>query len=79
MVLPSSMMVQPRVSGHDFMNIPLYSFLIENEKVGKKLLFDLGMMKAWKQKSPPNGESQFEIYVFTRVISIAVLDKTQGR
>jgi hypothetical protein len=60
-VVPASMIVQPQVSGHDVMDMPLYSFLIENEKVGRKILFDLGMMKAWKEKSPPDGESHFEM------------------
>ena len=31
---------------------PIYSFLVENERVGKKVLFDLGMMKTWKEKLP---------------------------
>lgn len=41
------------VPGHDLLSTPTYSFLIENKKLGKKVLYDLGLMKAWKQKEPP--------------------------
>jgi len=40
------------------MEMPIYTFLVENESVGKKLLFDLGMMKAWKEKLPPSFMNQ---------------------
>ncbi|KAI9436212.1 beta-lactamase-like protein [Lactarius indigo] len=51
-VVPSSMLVLPQIPGHGIIEGPIYSFLIENERVGKKVLFDLGMMKAWKEKLP---------------------------
>jgi len=38
------------------MEIPAYSFLVENETAGKKVLYDLGFMKAWKEKLPPLSE-----------------------
>jgi glyoxylase-like metal-dependent hydrolase (beta-lactamase superfamily II) len=40
------------VSGHDTLDLPVYSFLIENEQAHKKVLFDLGIMKDWKEKRP---------------------------
>jgi hypothetical protein len=39
------------------LDIPCYSFLVENKKLGKKVLYDLGIMKAWKEKLPPSRES----------------------
>ncbi|KAI9436214.1 beta-lactamase-like protein [Lactarius indigo] len=50
--MPTSFAIQKPISGHDTLDWPLYSFLIENEKAGKKVLFDLGLMKAWKEKQP---------------------------
>jgi hypothetical protein len=55
-VLPTAMLVQPTIAGRDTMDISLYSFLVENEVAGKKLLFDLGFMKAWEEKLPPLSE-----------------------
>lgn len=46
---------------HDATDIPLFSFLIENKKLGKKVLFDLGIMKAWKEKQPPQSGFFFRI------------------
>ncbi|KAI9451975.1 beta-lactamase-like protein [Lactarius psammicola] len=50
--MPTSLLVQTQIPGHDTLDWPLYSFLIENEKADKKVLFDLGLMKAWKEKRP---------------------------
>ena len=52
LVLPSIALVQPHIHGHEMIEAPIYSFLVENERVGKKALFDLGMMKTWKEKLP---------------------------
>ena len=51
------------------MNISLYSFLVENEVAGKKVLFDLGFMKAWKEKLPPLGESLRDIFLMTVLVA----------
>jgi len=61
-VLPTAMLVQPPIAGHDTMDTSLYSFLVENEVAGKKMLFDLGFMKAWKEKLPPLRESLRAIF-----------------
>lgn len=50
--MPMSMVVQTPILGHDVLDLPLYSFLIDNEKADKKVLFDLGLMKAWKERRP---------------------------
>jgi len=55
-VAPAAMMVQPPIAGHDIMDIPIYSFLIESEAAGKKMLYDLGIVKAWEEKQPPHSE-----------------------
>ena len=62
-VLPSAMLVQPPIAGHDAMDIPMYSFLVENDVAGKKVLFDLGFMKAWKEKLPPLRESLRAVFL----------------
>jgi len=50
--MPTSLTIQTPIPGHDTLDWPLYSFLIENEKADKKVLFDLGLMKGWKEKQP---------------------------
>ncbi|KAH9069327.1 beta-lactamase-like protein [Lactarius deliciosus] len=52
LVAPSAIFVQSPRPGHDTVDVPTYSFLVENERVGKKVLFELGIMKAWKEKLP---------------------------
>jgi hypothetical protein len=47
------------IPGHDILDIPCYSFLIEHKKSGKKILYDLGLMKEWKEKQPPASEYPF--------------------
>ncbi len=49
---PSAILVQSPRPGHDTVDVPTYSFLVENERAGKKVLFELGIMKAWKEKLP---------------------------
>jgi len=48
------------------MDIPASSFLIESEAAGKKVLYDLGFMKAWKEKLPPL--SEFSTHNFIIII-----------
>lgn len=49
--LPTSRFFEPKIQGFDAMDCPAYSFLIEHPK-GKKLLFDLGIRKDWKNLPP---------------------------
>ncbi|UPK95545.1 hypothetical protein LCI18_006480 [Fusarium solani-melongenae] len=42
--IPMTTFVKDHVSGHDFLDCPAYSFLIEHSS-GQKLLFDLGLRK----------------------------------
>jgi hypothetical protein len=50
--LPAAFLIHKPVPGHDLFDAPCYSFLVENKKLGKRVLYDLGIMKAWKQKLP---------------------------
>ncbi|KAH8992211.1 hypothetical protein EDB92DRAFT_592608 [Lactarius akahatsu] len=52
LVAPSAIFVQSPRPGHGMVDVPTYSLLVENERVGKKVLFELGIMKAWKEKLP---------------------------
>jgi hypothetical protein len=56
-VLPASLAVQPPIRGHELLDLPALCFLVQNDKIGKKVMFDLGIMKAWKTKLGPVCES----------------------
>lgn len=49
--LPLSMLMGPNIPGHDDLECPSYSFLIEHSS-GRKLLFDLGTRKDQENFSP---------------------------
>jgi hypothetical protein len=46
------MFFEPHIKGHDIMDCPAYSFLIEHEPSGSRLVFDLGVAKNWKHGPP---------------------------
>ncbi|CAG8199884.1 unnamed protein product [Penicillium nalgiovense] len=51
---PASMAIKEPLPGNEMLSeTPCYSFLIENKGKGKRLLFDLGLDKAWMGKLPP--------------------------
>jgi len=50
--VPTRMFTETLIPGHDSLPAPSHSFLVENETLGKKVLYDLGIMKAWKDKLP---------------------------
>ncbi len=54
-IKPSAFM-EPSYPGHDKLDVPAYSFLIEHEEIdGKrtKLLFDLGIKRDWENLPGP--------------------------
>ncbi|RAK87820.1 metallo-beta-lactamase superfamily protein [Aspergillus costaricaensis CBS 115574] len=51
-IVPTAYVVQMPISGHDVLDMPCYSFLIENKGLNKRVLFDLGLRKDWKEKLP---------------------------
>ncbi|KAL4803594.1 metallo-beta-lactamase superfamily protein [Aspergillus unguis] len=52
--LHTKFMIKDPAPGHELTTAPCYSFLVENKAKNKKLLFDLGLPKAWKEKLPPS-------------------------
>ncbi|KAI9448920.1 hypothetical protein F5148DRAFT_987866 [Russula earlei] len=55
--LPAKFLIQPPMFGHDILDIPAFCFLGENDQAGKKVMFDLGIVKAWSTKIGPTRES----------------------
>jgi glyoxylase-like metal-dependent hydrolase (beta-lactamase superfamily II) len=51
-VVPAWAFVQPVQKGHETMNMPTFAFLIENKKLDKRFMFDLGCRKDWWNHSP---------------------------
>ena len=51
-VVPAKAFVQPVQKGHEHMNMPTFAFLVENKRVGKTIMFDLGCRKDWWNHSP---------------------------
>ncbi|KAK4109829.1 Metallo-hydrolase/oxidoreductase [Canariomyces notabilis] len=50
--IPTSMFFDSPVEGHDWLGIPIYSFLIQHPTLNRSLLFDLGIRKDWTNLSP---------------------------
>ena len=51
--VPPPLLVQPAIKGHEWLNLPTFSFHITHESTGKQLLFDLGTRKDWENSAPP--------------------------
>lgn len=51
MKLPLSLIMGPKIPGHDHLHCPAYSFLIEHPS-GRKLLYDLGTRKDLENLAP---------------------------
>ncbi|PLB46303.1 metallo-beta-lactamase superfamily protein [Aspergillus steynii IBT 23096] len=58
--VPLAWVVKGSIPGHEILSTPCYSFLIESKSQGERILFDLGFMKAWKEKQPPSILGQLE-------------------
>ena len=56
-VVPAWAFVQPVLKGHETMNMPTFAFLVKNEKLGKKIMFDLGCRKDWWNFAPATQNS----------------------
>ena len=50
--LPYSLFMTPSYKGLDTLDAPAFSFLIEHQSSGRKLLFDLGVRKDWENLPP---------------------------
>lgn len=49
---PTHYLVEPKIDGHDWMNLPTYAFHIRHEPSGAQLVFDLGARKDWQNSVP---------------------------
>jgi glyoxylase-like metal-dependent hydrolase (beta-lactamase superfamily II) len=45
-------MVEPRIKGHEYLNLPTYAFYIYHPRLGKRILFDMGARKDWWNLTP---------------------------
>ena len=51
LVVPPATLIEPHIDGHDWLNLPTYSFLITHPS-GAQVLFDLGCRKDWQNLVP---------------------------
>lgn len=51
-VVSAEYFVQPLIKGQETLNLPTCSFLVENKKLGKTVLFDLGCRIDWWNLAP---------------------------
>ena len=56
-VVPAKAFVEPVQNGHEYMNMPTFAFLVENKKLGKTIMFDLGCRKDWWNHTPASCDS----------------------
>lgn len=49
---PTHYLVEPKIAGHDWINLPTYAFYIRHEDTGAQLVFDLGARKDWHNSVP---------------------------
>ena len=74
-VTPPHLLVEPNIPGHEWLNLPTWTFHIKHRATGAQLLFDLGMRKDW-QNSVPHIEGKYNehksrsrlIYTFLALI-----------
>jgi hypothetical protein len=50
--MPVGTMFDPPIKGHTTLASPSYSFLIENERLERKVLYDLGTQRKWQEQAP---------------------------
>ncbi len=51
--VPTGALIEPMIAGFTHLpTVPSWSFLIEHTSSGRKILFDLGVPKDWKDMSP---------------------------
>jgi hypothetical protein len=51
-VVDSRAFIQPVHKGHEKLNLPTLAFLVENERLGKRVLFDCGGRKDFQMFAP---------------------------
>ena len=58
-VCPSGSLIEPKVKGHEILNLPTFAFLIYNKRADKRVLFDNGARKDWWNAPPSMSKSIF--------------------
>lgn len=48
----SDTLLEPAIPGHEFLNLPNVCWLVENLRTGRKVLFDCGVRKGFKDLPP---------------------------
>lgn len=56
-VCPSGTLIEPRIKGHEFLNLPTFAFYIHNKSLDKRILFDNGARKDWWNAPPSMSKS----------------------
>lgn len=72
--LPTKVLLQPHIEDHVNYNCPAWSFLIENEMTGKKVLFDLGVPKDWQNALAPAPSKRIQGMGWTCDVKNSVAD-----
>lgn len=67
LAVPAGAFLEPTVKGHELLNGTTSCFLIENEHLGRKAVFDLGLRKDWWNLAPKVRESLGQIAVSVKV------------
>jgi hypothetical protein len=53
--IPADVCVEPRIGAFTTLTCPAFSFLVEHEGKGQKVLYDLGVPKNWEVVFPEPG------------------------
>ena len=75
--IPYSLFMTPSYKGLDTLDAPAFSFLIEHQSSGRKLLFDLGVRKDW-QNMPSTIVKRIEDGGFTVTVEKGIADILQA-
>ncbi|KAL7906627.1 beta-lactamase-like protein [Trichoderma velutinum] len=67
LAVPAGIFLEPAVKGHELLNGTTCCFLIENEHLGRKAVFDLGLRKDWWNLAPKVRESLGQMAVSVKV------------
>ncbi|KAM0255132.1 hypothetical protein ACHAQJ_006055 [Trichoderma viride] len=65
--VPANALLEPAVKGHELINGTTSCFLIENEHLGRRAVFDLGLRKDWWNLAPKVRESLSQITLSIKI------------
>ena len=75
--IPYSLFMTPSYKGLDTLDAPAFSFLIEHQSSGRKLLFDLGVRKDW-ENMPSTIVKRIEDGGFTVTVEKGIVEILQA-